>query len=182
MDDLPSAREVLVPVERAPAMSGSDPQRRWEEADVRYLGLPRIPEMVGRAREFVRRAALDWAVGKDTTATVELLISELVTNSVCHTAGDHVQVWVRLRGRLLFVEVHDGGPAWRLRTSLPGLGDENGGAARRLRARPSDLEAENGRGLLLVNALALRWGYRRHGGGTLTWACVAVPISQPRFI
>ncbi|WP_326644913.1 ATP-binding protein [Streptosporangium sp. NBC_01755] len=137
--------------------------------------------MVGQAREFARRAAADWAVGEGTTATVELLVSELVTNSVCHTAGDHVQVWVRLRGRLLFIEVHDGGPAWRLRASLPDLDAENGGAVRRLRARPPDLEAENGRGLLLVNALALRWGRRRHRGGTRTWACVAVPISQPRF-
>lgn len=152
-----------MPVTRAPAVSGSDLQRRWEEANVRYLGLPRIPEMVRRAREFARRAATDWAVSEEMIFTIEVLASELVTNSVCHTAGDHVQMWCRLRGRLLFIEVHDGGPAWHLPASLP------------------DLDAENGRGLLLVDTLALRWGHRRHRGGTLAWACVAVPISQPRF-
>ncbi|WP_326830335.1 ATP-binding protein [Streptosporangium sp. NBC_01810] len=120
-------------------VSTPGPWPGWGKANARYLGLPRHPEMVRRAREFARRAATDWAVSEEMIFTIEVLISELVTNSVRHAVGRHVRVWVRLRGHLLFVEVQDGG------------------AVQQLCMRTPDLEAENGRGLLLVNALALRF-------------------------
>jgi hypothetical protein len=33
-----------------------------------------------------------------------------------------------------------------------------------------DPEAEDGRGLRLVSAVATRWGWNRHDGGATTWA------------
>jgi hypothetical protein len=35
--------------------------------------------------------------------------------------------------------------------------------------RPAGRDAERGRGLQLVVALAARWGWRRRGGRTVTW-------------
>jgi anti-sigma regulatory factor (Ser/Thr protein kinase) len=34
---------------------------------------------------------------------------------------------------------------------------------------PADDEAEGGRGLRLVEELAVRWGYERGGGQAMTW-------------
>jgi anti-sigma regulatory factor (Ser/Thr protein kinase) len=44
--------------------------------------------------------------------------------------------------------------------------------------RPADRDAEGGRGLLLVAALAARWGWRRRGGRTVTWFEIQA-LSQP---
>lgn len=84
-----------------------------------------------------------------------LLVSELFGNSVRHSgsgaAGGTVTVAVTAGDGLVRVEVTDrGGPG------VP-----------RLRQAGSD--AESGRGLELVAALAARWGWRRRGGRTVTW-------------
>ena len=41
------------------------------------------------------------------------------------------------------------------------------------RPQGNDLESEHGRGVMLVEALALRWGVDPHGSGKLVWAEVA---------
>ena len=84
-----------------------------------------------------------------------LLVSELFGNSVRHSAsgaaGGRVTVAVTAGEGLVRVEVTDrGGPG------VP-------------RLRPAGGDAESGRGLELVAALAARWGWRRRGGRTVTW-------------
>jgi anti-sigma regulatory factor (Ser/Thr protein kinase) len=88
---------------------------------------------------------------------LELIVSELVTNSIVHSrsgqADGVVTVALTGDGRRARVEVtDDGGP------ELP-------------RLRAVDFGAESGRGLQLVDALAAVWGCGRGpGGGTTTWA------------
>jgi serine/threonine-protein kinase RsbW len=100
--------------------------------------------------ERVPRAMLDDA---------QLLISELVTNSLCHSgasAGDDVVVRVALTRSTLRLEVED-----------PGRGGAIGPYA-------ADVEQGGGFGLNLVQALSERWGVERVAvGGTRIWAQLA---------
>ena len=84
-----------------------------------------------------------------------LLVSEIFSNSVRHSgsgaAGETVTVAVRAGGGIVRVEVTD-----RAGPGTPEL-------------RPADRDAEGGRGLQLVAALAARWGTRRRGGRMTTW-------------
>jgi anti-sigma regulatory factor (Ser/Thr protein kinase) len=81
----------------------------------------------------------------------QLLVSELVTNAVRHAGGDGVLVRATLQADLLRVEVHDSSP------SVPGP------------VSPAPESAEGGRGLLLVDALADRWGVEQVTAGKRTW-------------
>jgi anti-sigma regulatory factor (Ser/Thr protein kinase) len=84
-----------------------------------------------------------------------LLVSEIFGNSVRHSGlgapGETVTVAVRVRDGMVRVEVTD-----RAGPGTPEL-------------RPADRDAEGGRGLQLVAALAVRWGWRRCGGRTVVW-------------
>jgi anti-sigma regulatory factor (Ser/Thr protein kinase) len=43
--------------------------------------------------------------------------------------------------------------------------------------RPGDPEAEDGRGFLLINQLARRWGFTREPAGSCCWAEIASPAT-----
>jgi anti-sigma regulatory factor (Ser/Thr protein kinase) len=92
-----------------------------------------------------------WGMAVDVDVLV-LLASELITNAVTHAeeraGAGAISVCVRcLRGELR-VEVHDG--SHDLPPSVPLKVDD---------------DAETGRGLLLVDALATEWGFYRTPGG-----------------
>jgi anti-sigma regulatory factor (Ser/Thr protein kinase) len=84
-----------------------------------------------------------------------LLVSEIFGNSVRHSGSgaprETVTVAVRTGGGIVRVEVTD-----RAGPRAPQL-------------RPLGGDAEGGRGLQLVAALAARWGTRRRGGRMVTW-------------
>lgn len=84
-----------------------------------------------------------------------LLVSELVTNSVRHSASGRpdrtVTVTVLSSGELIRVQVTDVSG-----TTVPAL-------------RPRVSGMEGGRGLHLVDALAARWGFEQDGDHTTTW-------------
>ena len=84
-----------------------------------------------------------------------LLVSELFGNSVRYSrsgaAGGTITVAVSAWDGLVRVEVTD-----RSGPEVPEL-------------YAAGRDAEAGRGLLLVAALAARWGWRQHGGQTVTW-------------
>jgi anti-sigma regulatory factor (Ser/Thr protein kinase) len=88
--------------------------------------------------------------------TAVLLLSELVTNSIRHSAsglpGQTVTVTVLSRGQVTRVQVTDMGG-----TTVPAL-----------RPRVCGM-ASGGRGLHLVDALAARWGFEQDGGHATTW-------------
>lgn len=81
----------------------------------------------------------------DVLDDVSLAISELVSNAVRHAVHD-IRLVVSVRSGTLLIEVHDDGAAL-VRPHLPGGG-----------LRPSHEDAEHGRGLFIVAALAERWG------------------------
>jgi anti-sigma regulatory factor (Ser/Thr protein kinase) len=84
-----------------------------------------------------------------------LLVSELFSNSVRHSGSGAPEgtatVTVTAIGGIVRVEV----------------ADRSGPGAPKLRL--ADGDAEGGRGLRLVAALAARWGWQRCGGRTVTW-------------
>jgi len=84
-----------------------------------------------------------------------LLVSELVGNSLRYgrsgLPGETVTVVVIAGGSVVRVEVTG--------RSGPGVP----------KPRSAGRDAEGGRGLALVAALATRWGWRQCGGRTMTW-------------
>lgn len=126
-------------------------------ADEAGLVVPSAPRSIGLIRRYAidACAALGWA---DSADTVALLVSEVATNAVVHSSGTHIRVLVLDRGVWLRVEVSDGSPV----LAVP------------RRAAPSD---ENGRGLALVEALAVRWGADVESDGKTAWFEVGVSTS-----
>jgi serine/threonine-protein kinase RsbW len=114
-----------------------------------------------RAASGTARAALArWAAGHVPDQMVDdmqLLVSELVTNSLCHAglgADDVVHVTASLDNGSLRLEV------------------ENPGVEGDVAARPPGLAGGGGFGLQLVAALADRWGVVRDGR-TCVWVEIA---------
>jgi anti-sigma regulatory factor (Ser/Thr protein kinase) len=93
-------------------------------------------------------------VAASALANAQLVMSELVTNSVCHSAAAaDATVRVRLTGTMIRLEVEDRG---------------RGGV---IAPRSPDLESGGGFGLNIVQALSERWGLERVvAGGTRVWA------------
>jgi len=111
------------------------------------LELEPVPQMVSRARDFVRQhmPPLD----EDTYETVLLLTSELVTNAVIH-ARTTLEVGVTVTTRSLVVTVFD-----------YDLGNSE---------LPSLERREGGRGFVLVAALAQAWAvHHSTDGGKTVW-------------
>ncbi|MFC7993263.1 SpoIIE family protein phosphatase [Streptomyces pilosus] len=115
--------------------------------DVAYWFLEPEDAAPGRARRLARRALTRWGM-EELSDSVELLVSEVVTNAVRYATRP---VTLRLlRTDVLRCEVGDDVP------QLPRL----------RQARATD---EGGRGLYLVNRLARRWGATRLNAGKVVW-------------
>jgi anti-sigma regulatory factor (Ser/Thr protein kinase) len=114
--------------------------------------------VAGRAeRARVARAFVGAVLGEGHPCgdVAVLLAGELFGNSVRHSPsglpGETVTVAVTAGEGVVGVEVTD--------RSGPGVPE----------LRPACGEAAGGRGLLLVESLAARWGWRRRDGRTVTW-------------
>ncbi|MGW3950700.1 SpoIIE family protein phosphatase [Streptomyces sp. NPDC004752] len=115
--------------------------------DVAYWLLEPEDAAPGRARRLARRALSRWGL-EELSDSVELLVSEVVTNAVRYASRP---VTLRLlRTDVLRCEVGDDVP------QLPRL----------RQARATD---EGGRGLYLVNRMARRWGATRLSTGKVVW-------------
>jgi serine phosphatase RsbU (regulator of sigma subunit)/anti-sigma regulatory factor (Ser/Thr protein kinase) len=108
---------------------------------------------VARARELAALQLAGWDL-TEAAFTMELVVSELVTNAIRYGGGP---IQLRLiRDDTLICEVSDGS------TTAPHL----------RRARTFD---EGGRGLFIVAQLAERWGSRQRPDGKTIWAELALP-------
>ncbi|WP_406723443.1 ATP-binding protein [Streptomyces sp. GD-15H] len=91
-----------------------------------------------------------------------LIVSELVTNAIQHSGGARVTFTMTVRDGFLRIAVHD---------EMPGQPV----------VRNADDNAEGGRGLFLVDCLAVAnggtWG--TSNDGTTTWCNLALPGGQP---
>ncbi|MEU3290178.1 SpoIIE family protein phosphatase [Streptomyces longwoodensis] len=122
--------------------------RRLDAGRVTEWEVPADPAAVADARRTASRRLAEWGL-EDLAFTMELVVSELVTNAIRHAAGP---IRVRLlRGRALVCEVYDGG------ATAPHL----------RHPRTTD---EGGRGLLLVSRFTRRWGTRFTPEGKIIWA------------
>lgn len=123
--------------------------------------LPRTPRSAPHARQLLRTQLTDWQIDGEVAETAELLLSELITNSLKHACtppGLELGLRLATYDGLLRVEVADADD----RRPVP------------RRAAPGD---EGGRGLTLIQALAERWGFcpRQGASGKATWAELALP-------
>ncbi|MYS19466.1 ATP-binding protein [Streptomyces sp. SID4948] len=123
---------------------------------VHWLELPARRESVGAARAATAELLRAWELPEETGQDTVLVLSELATNAVRHTPSAQFLCCVGLTtDGLVHLEVHDHDPApHSLIPRRPGLDDEGG------------------RGLLLVQHLADRWGVARSvfTGGNAVWA------------
>lgn len=124
------------------------------------ISLPGVPRSAPEARGFVRRtveARLE--LDPCTSGDVELCVDELVANACEHTAsgcGGRVTVTVGAGRGILRVTVADEGGTDGKPHVAAGFG-------------------EDGRGLRLVDALALCWGVDEKAAGTEVWAEFLAP-------
>jgi anti-sigma regulatory factor (Ser/Thr protein kinase) len=116
-----------------------------------------------RAPGVARRAVTELAkhIEPGTLRDVQLLITEIVTNSIRHSGCEdpiRLRVWSRPSG--VKVEIADGG-----------FGFEPS-------ASNADVEAEGGRGLLILQTLADRWGVSRDTRARVWFELSARPVSR----
>lgn len=111
-------------------------------------------QWVGRLRRIAgaKLRLLGMAALVDDT---QLLISELVTNGFQHGTYTRIVFRLVIGTEAVVVEVNDGSPD------------------RRPETRRADSDAESGRGLAIVSALATSWGVSEDG--TSVWCALALP-------
>ena len=135
-----------------------------------YLELGILAGGVPCARLHAKQVLWEWGL-TELTDSVELLVSELVTNairvsqSIEHASS--VRLWLRSDKSRVLILVWDGNPRPPVRIE----------AAE---------DAESGRGLVLVEAMSDRWNWYRPDGrdGKIVWAEVSLktPNELPRRI
>jgi hypothetical protein len=128
--------------------------RRHTVPSIREDLLP-VSGSARHARDVATEACVRWEM-PGLLAPASLIVTELVANVTDHA---HTMMTLRLslRQRYLNIAVSDG-------SSQP--------------PRPSTgvpSQAASGRGLLLVNELAYRWGYLPSAGGKVVWAALRRP-------
>ncbi len=103
---------------------------------------------VREARRFVRDVVAPWGAGSLDEVTI--MTSEVVTNAMVH-ARSHITLRVRHAGTFGRVEVHDDS------TDIP-------------KPQPLDLNRSGGNGLIILDALATKWGVKSTADhGKIVW-------------
>ena len=132
---------------------------------VHWMELPARHADVAEARRVMGETLRTWRVPEDVCQDAVLILSELVTNAIRHTSSTRIHCCVGLAADgSVHLEVHDQATTPRsLPPCEPGLDDECG------------------RGLLLVQHIAERWGAERSSftGGNAVWAALASPSTSP---
>ncbi|GGZ25587.1 hypothetical protein GCM10010387_18920 [Streptomyces inusitatus] len=109
------------------------------------------------ARTLIREALEAWKLG-EFEHTAALIVSELVGNAVVHTASRRIRVSV---SRPAIDRVRISVSDKSVRQPEPGRPERDDGG---------------GRGLLIVEAMASRWGSDRRRWGKVVWAEIHTPI------
>ncbi len=119
---------------------------------------PPSPASPRAARSFLREV-LPESAQADLTDVILLLVTELVTNAVIH-ARTSIHVQVAVDSQRVRIDVQDDAPDPPVRKS-------------------ASSESLNGRGLLLLDRLADRWGFEPNPSGKTVWFEVSSLGAQP---
>lgn len=114
------------------------------------------PSSAAQARRLTRAGLAGWSVGDETCTSAVLVVSELITNAIVHTAS-----------AFIVCELQDGPDSLRIAVR------DEGCAPGEICPAPRLPEEEHGRGLLLVEAVSESWGMQEQGLGLLVWAELA---------
>ena len=132
-------------------MNGAARQLRCQE-----VTLPAARPAAALARQATRAAMAAWRLGYLADSAV-LLVSELVTNAVMHARPDAAGI---VPGTVLRLEYGDGWLRIEVHDTSPN----------HPRPRIPDWLDESGFGLMLVDALAAKWGVQQTAQGKAVWA------------
>lgn len=116
-----------------------------------------VPTAPGHARRVLNEVLAEWGLGH-LEDTADLILSELVTNALLHgqePARLTVYTDPNADGGFLFIEVDDAGD------HTPEL-------------RDAASDAEDGRGLTIVEALSADWGVEATETGKRVWASITL--------
>jgi anti-sigma regulatory factor (Ser/Thr protein kinase) len=134
---------------------GHGRNRPWPLQD--FLELGALVSAVPCARLHVRQVLWEWGLASHGESA-ELLVSELVTNAVMAAQAlaqaSSVRLWLLSDRAQVLILVWDASPQPPVRTDASGT-------------------AENGRGLMLVEAISERWDWyamQAPDGGKVVWA------------
>lgn len=116
--------------------------------------LPALPKSAGEARRFAGHLLSEWHIRPETCDVVVLLVSELVTNAILHAGLKFSLSLQRVADNKLRAEVRDPSP-------VP------------VQPRHFTTEAGTGRGYMLIEALAVDWGWDSGPDGKVVWFEVA---------
>jgi anti-sigma regulatory factor (Ser/Thr protein kinase) len=144
-------RQVVVVMSRAtgtaqgpPDSWAGRPYRCWPL--ISMLALGPLPTSAAFARSHTRDVLAEWRLPVDLIRDAEMLVSELSTNALRATwslqEAMPIALWLLANQQRLTIEVwdcHAGDPA----------------------RRPAPADAEDGRGLVIIEAYSNRWGVRR---------------------
>ncbi|WTT98296.1 ATP-binding protein [Streptomyces sp. NBC_00076] len=111
------------------------------------------------ARRHVRDTTRSWGLPSRATDDLETIAGELVANAVEHSGSHTITVTCALSAGSATISVTDEGGGTRMPMAP---------------AVPPPPDQEHGRGLLITDALADRWGTRRAGGELTVWAEVSL--------
>jgi anti-sigma regulatory factor (Ser/Thr protein kinase) len=131
------------------------------------VALPHAPASATTARRRIVAELTELGLPAPVVADAELVIAEMVGNAVRHARplsdGTLSAGW-EVADRTLVLRVTDGGAP-----------------TRPVRRSPTEvLEAENGRGLAIVAAIARDWGAEEDGRGLRTWATIDLVAAAGR--
>jgi hypothetical protein len=123
-----------------------------------HKALQPTPMALAIGRSIVASACAAWNVSTVADAA-QVIVTELLANAVRH-AGTPMELQVSLHQRYLRLSVHDGSSAPARLTG------------------PDHEGATDGRGLLVVEALAAAWGSTPTANGKVVWANLLWPADQ----
>ncbi|MER7148841.1 ATP-binding protein [Streptomyces xanthochromogenes] len=132
------------------------------ENEMREKFYPRERQSVPAARKFAAGAVADWGFFHRLDG-IALCVSELATNALLHGVPPGRGFLLRMRlweGAVLRVEVHD-----------------SGGGVPRVTEGAAGTD-EGGRGLVLVAALADKWGVGERDPGKFVWCEFICPSGE----
>lgn len=161
-----SGQAAVDAVASAPATTAVLPSDAFEGETVflhrDVFCLPARDASVAVARRRVGERLCEWGVAEPVYDDAALVVSELFTNALVHTDSAEITCRVQTTLETVYLAITDQGRG----TSGPEVREPE--------------EAENGRGLLLVNALAELWGVRNeNGSGRTVWAVLSSENDTP---